>query len=91
MSVTNTYTVGDSKPLWRFGNKPLIIVSQTKSEWGLTKHAMSSIVSSNLLFLIFFLLSSLLDGNSRMNLYSKSFWADINFGTEIGSLSSNID
>ena len=26
-----------------------------------------------------------------MNLSSKSFWADINFGTETGSLSNNIN
>ena len=27
LSVTNTYTVGDSRPLWRFGSIPLTIVS----------------------------------------------------------------
>ena len=76
LSVTNTYTVGDSNPLWRFGNIPLTIVSQTKSERGLTKQAMSPKFSS-IVFLIFFLLSSLFE-NSSMNLSSNSFWADRN-------------
>jgi hypothetical protein len=31
LSVTNTYTVGDSNPRCRFGSIPLTIVSQTKS------------------------------------------------------------
>ena len=53
MSVTNTYTVGDSNPLWRFGNIPLTIVSQTKSECGLTKQAISPIVSSIVWLLVF--------------------------------------
>ena len=70
MSVIKTNTVRDSKPLWRFGNMPLTMVSQTKSESGLTKEAMwppivSSIVCF-LVFLIFFLLSSLLDKNSTV-------------------------
>ena len=80
LSLTNTYTVGDSRPLWRFGNMPLTMVSQTKSEWGLTKQAISPIVSSTILFL----LPLSLFENSRMNLSSKSFWVDINFGTAIG-------
>ena len=46
LSVTSTNTVGDSRPLWRFGNIPLTIELQTKSEWGLTKQAISPIVSS---------------------------------------------
>ena len=47
MSVIKTNTVRDSKPLWRFGNMPLTMVSQTKSESGLTKEAMwPPIVSS---------------------------------------------
>ena len=76
MSVTNTYTVGDSRPLWRFGNIPLTIVSQTKSEEGLIKQAMSPKFSSTILFLDFLLHLSLFE-NSSTNLSSNSFWADI--------------
>ena len=64
--------------------------TQTKSECGLTKQAMSPIVSS-IVWLIFFLLFSLLDVNSSLNLYSKSFWADINLGKDIDSFSNNIN
>jgi hypothetical protein len=51
------------------------------------------IVSSIVLFcfLVFLLFLSLLYENSRMNLSSKSFWADKNLGTAIGSLSNNIN
>jgi hypothetical protein len=45
-SVISTYTVGYSRPLCLFGNIPLTIVLQTKSEEGLTKQAMAPIVSS---------------------------------------------
>jgi hypothetical protein len=49
---------------------PLTMVSQTKSESGLTKEAMSPLIVSSivcfLVFLIFFLLSSLLDKNSTV-------------------------
>ena len=89
LSVTSTYTVGESKPLWRFGNMPLTIVSQIKSEWGLTKQAMSPKFSS-IILLVFLLFLSLFEISS-MNLSSKSFWAYINFGTAIGSLSNNIN
>ena len=82
LSVTSTNTVGDSRPLWRFGNIPLTIVSQTKSEWGLTKQAMSPIVSSIVLFLVFLLIWLLFEISST-NLSSKSFWADINLGKEL--------
>jgi hypothetical protein len=58
LSVIKTNTVGNSNPLWRFGTIPLTIVSQTKSEWGLTKQAMSSPMVSSIVvlfgFLIFF-------------------------------------
>ena len=54
LSVTNTYTVGDSNPLMTIWYIPLTIVSHTKFECGLTKQAMSPIVSSILLFLGFF-------------------------------------
>ena len=93
LSVTSTNTVGNSKPLWRFGSIPLTIVSQTKPEWGLTKQAISAIVSSIVVlfgFLIFFLFLSLFE-NSRINLSSKSFWADINFGKDSILLSNNIN
>ena len=90
MSVIKTNTVGDSKPLYRFGNIPLTMVSQTKSEYGLTRQAISPIVSSTILFLVILLFLSLYE-NSSKNLSYKSFWADINFDTAIGSLSNNIN
>ena len=72
LSVTNTYTVGDSNPRCLFGNIPLTIVSQTKSVWGLTKQAMSPTVNSTILLsLILWLSSFSIDGNSSMNLSSK--------------------
>ena len=91
LSINSTNTVGYSNPLWRFGNIPLTVVLQTKSEWGLSKQAISPNVSSIvclLTFLVFFLFLSL-NENSSINLSSKSFWADINFGTATGSLSNN--
>ena len=88
LSVINTYTVGDSRPLWRFGSIPLTMVSQTKSEWGLTKQAISP--KFNSIVFLFLLILSLFE-NSSMNLSSKSFWADIKFGKEIGSLSNYIN
>ena len=90
LSVTKTNTVGDSRPLCCFGNIPLTIVSHTKSELGLTKQAMSPKFSS-IVFLIFFLLSSLLYENSSTNLSYKSFLADINFGKDSILLSNNIN
>ena len=78
LSVTSTNTVGDSKPLWRFGSIPLTIVSQTKFESGLTKQAMSPpMVSSNVVLFGFLVFFFSLRKNSRMILSSKSFWADI--------------
>ena len=53
LSVTSTNTVGDSNPLCWFGSIPLTMVLQTKSECGLTKQAMSPIVSS-IVFLVFY-------------------------------------
>ena len=69
------------------------MVSQTKSEWGLTKQAMSPKFSSIvvvLLFLILLFFVSLLDVNSTMNLSSKSSWADINLGKKIADVSLSI-
>ena len=83
MSVINTYTIGDSNPLWRFGNIPLTIVSQTKSEWGLTKQAILPIVSSIVVLFLVFLLIWLLFENSSTNLSTKSLWADINLNQQI--------
>ena len=58
---------------------------------GLTKQAMSPKFSSTILFCFLFLLVLPYIVNSRTNLSSKSFWADINFGTDTGSLSNNIN
>ena len=55
--------------LWQY---TLTIVSQTKSELGLTKQAISPIVSSIVLSLGFLMFLSLFE-NSSMNLSSKSF------------------
>ena len=45
---------------------------------------------SSIVLLVFLLFLSLYE-NSRMNVFSNSFCADINFGTAIGSLFNNIN
>ena len=76
MSVTNTYTVGDSRPLCLFGNIPLTIVSQTKSVWGLTIQILSPSVNYIICFCFFFLVLYLIYILSLTN----SLFAVVNFG-----------
>jgi hypothetical protein len=72
-SVTNTNTVGDSRPLCRFGSIPLTMVSQIKLKCGLTKQTLSPIDNSILFFLLFLNISI-------ENLSSNNSCAVIKFG-----------
>ena len=79
MSVTNTYTVGDSRPLCLFGNIPLTIVSQTKSVWGLTIQILSPSVNYIICFCFFFLVLYFDNSIDSLSL-TNSLFAVVNFG-----------